>query len=244
MRRKVRDGLVILLVTVLGATALRTFVIDAYHIPSASMSDAILPGDFILVDKFVAGLRPPSAMVSIPFPSFSMSSERNIRRGSIIVFTAPAAVERNGRHTLVKRCVGLPGDTIGIADGTLHVNASALNGYDKHFSDPYPDTVVPYAGMTVPLDVPSACRWSEFIRSEGHEVNITGDAVMVDGRRATTYTVNNDYYFVIGDNVGNSEDSRSWGFLPGGNIVGRAMMIYWSRGSGGIRWSRIGTLLF
>jgi len=66
------------------------------------------------------------------------------------------------------------------------------------------------------------------ISDEGHRVALEGNAVFLDGAPAATYRVEKDYYFAMGDNRDNSLDSRFWGFVPDSDILGRALLVYWS----------------
>ena len=111
--------------------------------------------------------------------------------------------------------------------------------------------VVPYEGMEIELTLENIDQWRLFIEREGHSVRFTAEgAVQVDGSNDNSYTVENDYYFMLGDNRDNSEDSRYWGFVPEQNLIGQAMFIYWSWDSrisvtspfslfGSIRWDRV-----
>ena len=246
LRHKIRDGVVIVVLTILFAAGLKSCVVDAFRIPSASMSGTLLPGDYILVNKFIYGARTPSTFLYIHLPSFRFPGLKNVRRGNIIVFESPDDVPDRSpaRHLyVVKRCVAVPGDSVDITGGILHINSSELTGYRKIFSEDFPRTIVPYTGMVIPLDTGTVSAWSSLIERDGHTVAVENGAVTIDGTPSTSYTVRHNYYFTIGDNVENSYDSRAWGFLPEENIIGQAVMVYWSKDSSGIRWNRIGTVL-
>ena len=74
---------------------------------------------------------------------------------------------------------------------------------------------------------------------EGNDFEKKGGKIYINGEEATTYTIQQDYYFMMGDNRHDSEDSRVWGFVPEDHIVGKPLFIWFSRGNNGIRWERI-----
>lgn len=245
MWRTAKDLLVVLFLTLLFATGLKSCIVDAYKIPSASMDPTLREGDFLLVNKFIYGARTPQSFFFLPLPVIQFPALHDVRRGDIIVFEFPGEpnetiIVRN--LFLVKRCVGLPGDTISIAGGRVAVNGETMNFFPVVSKDMHP-LFVPKKGMMVNINAQNFVQWKNFIRREGADVDLKEGKVYVDGSEISIYTIRRNYYFVLGDNINNSSDSRDWGFVPEEHIAGKAMMLYFSKGSDGIRWERIGTIV-
>jgi signal peptidase I len=167
----------------------RTWVVQAFKIPTGSMEENLLVGDHILVNKFVYGpIRYPWEAALLP--------SRPVRRGDVVVFKYP---EDPGRD-FIKRCLGLPGDRIEIADKLLLLDDEPLveSGYAQ-FSDPvvYPES-------------PAIDSYYRIRDQFG------------------PYDVPPEHYFCLGDNRDHSQDSRYWGPVPRDYLKGRALLIYWS----------------
>ncbi len=274
----------VLLFALLIAIVLKTFFIEAFGIPTPSMSNTLLAGDFIFVNKFVYGIRSPRAvpLTGIRLPHVAvLPGYSSPERGDVVVFEFPgdrATVEQPNVLNYVKRCIGLPGDTVELAGKRIFVNGERLPDPDSAAITPllrqrgdfdadiYPKgstynrdwwgpMVVPFRGMRIDLTLENIDQWRLFIEREGHTVRFTAEgAIQVDGNTDNTYTVERDYYFVLGDNRDNSEDSRYWGFVPSRNIIGKAMLIYWSWDSriplsqpfalfASVRWDRVFSLV-
>ncbi len=274
----------VVLVTLLIALFLKTFVVEAFRIPSGSMENTLLVGDFLIVNKLAYGLRTPRyfPLTNVAMPVLTVPFLGHVHRGDVIVFEFPGApdeVRPSENVNYVKRCVGLPGDTVRIVHGRVLVNdvdvkfppyARPATEYffprnsrryrlyppGSTFSEfNYGPLVIPKRGDNIILDSNSIQRWKVFIEREGHTVGEDdAQTIRIDGRPADHYTVERDYYFMMGDNRGNSLDSRFWGFVPEQNIIGEALVVYWSWdpelsvGSfvakvNSIRWNRIGTLI-
>ena len=88
--------------------------------------------------------------------------------------------------------------------------------------------VVPSEGDVINLTMENIAEWATFIRREGHTVAIAGGNITIDGKPASSYTVERNYVFGMGDNRDDSLDSRFWGFIPEEYVVGTPMMVYWS----------------
>jgi signal peptidase I len=177
-----------------------TFVVQAFRIPSGSMEDTLLVGDYLLVDKTRFG--PPGPWQPIlPY--------RAIRRGDIVVFRYPVDLSQH----FVKRAIGLPGDHIRLWHGRVYINGHALVEpyvvFKEHLHDEFRDDFP--RGNWDNENVSAA--WSAQLRTLVHG----GELV-----------VPRDHYFVLGDNRDESLDSRYWGFVPRENIVGRPLLIYLS----------------
>jgi signal peptidase I len=177
-----------------------TFVVQAFQIPSGSMENTLLIGDFLLVDKLhFAGNAGPGRV--LPYGK--------INRGDIVVFYFPV----DASQFLVKRVIGLPGDHVRLRDRTVYVNGEPLHeSYVVHkqwMPDGYRDNFPSRQGSSREIDR----RW----RYELARYVSDGELV-----------VPADHYFVMGDNRDNSSDSRYWGFVPRANIIGRPLVIYLS----------------
>jgi signal peptidase I len=209
------------------------------------MSETLVAGDFLLVNKFIYGARTPQKFLYISIPHFQFPKLSGVHRGDVIVFEFPGEPNemipiRN--LFLVKRCIGLPGDTIDIVNGTVRVNQRNCTLLHKASKD-FPSTIVPAKGMMIGIDSTSFAQWKVFIQREGSSIERRGTTIVIDGQDVRSYSIKKNYYFALGDNIDNSSDSRVWGFIPEENIAGKAMMIYWSKNDNGIQWSRIGTLI-
>jgi signal peptidase I len=187
-----REYLEALLIAVIFATFARTFVVQAFKIPSGSMEQNLLIGDHILVNKFVFGpTLSPLERRLLPI--------RPVRRGDVVVFKFPKDPERD----FIKRCVGMPGDTVELIDKRLFLNRRLVHdeGYTYHTDE----RVLPRTPLA-----------GEFYNRDNF------------GPRA----IPAGHYFCMGDNRDNSNDSRFWGEVPEANLKGRAFMIYWSFDTG------------
>jgi signal peptidase I len=249
-----KDALQVFLAALAGALVLKLLVLDAVYVPSGSMEGTLLRGDYVFVNKLLYGARVPGRLPilrsSLPF--FQLPGLSSLRRGDVVVFDLPAGAFPDARHervTFVKRCVGLPGDEVEIVRGAVRVNGEELRpgGWSADRSVNFGPVRVPGAGDVLALTPATSGRWERLIMSEGHRVERADGMVLVDGAPRDSYTVEADHVFVLGDNINHSYDSRMWGFLPRENIVGNAMMVYWSvdpsEDRSAIRWDRVGAVI-
>jgi len=197
---------------------LRSFVVEPFRIPSGSMLPSLYIGDFILVNKFVYGVRLPIIDAKI-IPLTSPD------RGDVMVFRFP----HNQDINYIKRVVGLPGDRIEYRGKTLYINGEAVE------QRPADDAVL----EEVANGKPAIEHFKEDLGSVVH-------SILRDGSKSGTdmkVSVPEDHYFVMGDNRDYSNDSRYWGFVPEENIIGQAFFIWfsWDSSDGGsVNWGRIG----
>ncbi|MCX6134106.1 MAG: signal peptidase I [Ignavibacteriales bacterium] len=271
-----------ILFTIFIAFLLKTFVVEAFRIPSGSMENTLLVGDFLLVNKLAYGLKTPRyvPLTNLAIPSLTFPAFGSVGRGDVVVFEYPgrhSETEGNEPVYYIKRCIGIPGDTVAIQSGDVLVDRRMVlppshgkssfpgrslwpepargEGREPIDGNNYGPIIVPKKGDVVALTPASVSRWRDFIEREHHRLDMdSSGTVLVDGITSSTYTVQQNYYFMLGDNRGNSLDSRFWGFVPERNIVGAALVVYWSwdpedPGSGlkervsKIRWSRVGMLI-
>ena len=203
---------------------IRSFLLHTFVIISGSMEETLLVGDLLLVNRAAVGSQVPGTSWRIPGYS-------KLERGDILVFDPPHEEDLK----LVKRLMGLPGDTVEMQDKVLFVNGEPLDEpYVRHVDSR--DDVHPWMS------------WQE-------EFALFGEP---NGPYSPTrdnwgpLVIPPDRYFMLGDNRDTSLDSRYWGFLEGWRLEGRAVLTYFSYNKGSlrpfpwikeIRWDRIGDLI-
>jgi len=241
------------------ALILKIFVVDAFKIPTGSMKDTLLEGDFLLVNKTAYSISTPH---QIPFLGERLSRTELIATGKpefndVIAFEIPtniydpASIEYS---VLIKRIIGLPGDTIEIKDQELYINNKKyrtpsfikinindspienvnkdLFPYNNKWSlENYGPIVVPQKGMKVELDPQNILLWQNSINTDygSKVISVEGTVITLNKQPIRDYIFEKDYYFVLGDNRKNSIDSRYFGYVPEEWIIGKAFLIYWSQ---------------
>lgn len=241
-----RDVLQAAIVAGIVGLLLKVFVVDFCRVPSASMSPTLIPGDYVVVSKLAYAIGvPPRLPLGVVLPAEWRWWYRLPQRWDVVVIDFPQVVGAAASDTvqyLIKRVVGLPGDTLRLSGDTLVINGTAY--WLPGMQEPSASMVVPFRGMKLPLSAATASRWMPLLQRDGARVEIHSDTVYVNGAPSTTYTVCQDYVFVMGDNYRISWDSRHWGVVPRRAIVGKALLVYYSRAEDGrVRWNRIGHLL-
>jgi signal peptidase I len=188
-----------LLGTVVIAVFVITFIVQAFQIPSPSMENTLLVGDYLLVNKLCYG--------GGGIGDFLMPYRR-VRRGDIVVFHYPV----NPAQHFVKRVIGLPGDRVRLINKQVFVNGVPLKEPYVRYSRPADDIFRDNFPRMDVLPGPTPEWWVQL-----RKLVEDGQLIVPEG-----------HYFVMGDNRDNSSDSRYWGFVPQGNIIGRPLLIYWS----------------
>ena len=249
----------LLVLVLILAVFLKIFVVDAFKIPTGSMKDTLLEGDFILVNKTAYSISTPH---QIPFIGKRLSRSELISIGKpvfndVVAFEIPADIYDPASEeyaVLIKRIIGLPGDTIEIKDQILYINNKIyrtpsfiklnleempienvnkdLFPFNNKWSlENYGPVVVPKKGMVIDLDPKNILFWQNAINTDfGNKVvSVEGTVVNINNQPIREYVFSKDYYFVLGDNRKNSIDSRYFGYIPEEWIIGKAFMIYWSQ---------------
>jgi signal peptidase I len=218
-----------------------TFILQAVTVPTGSMQNTILVGDYLLVNKFIFT---PGGQELWFLP------QRDIQRGDIVVFKYPGNKlhPENDRSrgiipyqiNYVKRVIGLPGDQVEFRDNNVYINGTLLPEHRmmgdpptpsdnqsalvvSEFEERRPDSMYDVYYSKDSLDDVKLNR--RRVRSHGYEFGVAGKPMQVPPNS----------FFVMGDSRDNSEDSRYWGFVPRELVIGRAMFVYWScdRGASG-----------
>jgi signal peptidase I len=206
---------------------LRTFLVEAFRIPSGSMERTLLIGDFLFVNKLLYGAEVPLVHARLP-------AIREPVRNDVVVFDS---VEEEGLK-VVKRLVGMPGDTLAMEGGQLYRNHQpvaepwARHGNPGAYADAFHRAkmrawqVRYLVGKDSGTYHPDLQEWGPIVVPAGH-------------------------YFMMGDNRDDSYDSRYWGFLPRAHIRGRPLVVYFSFDPNSwkplpfftaIRWGRLFTV--
>ena len=182
--RWVVEWAVILMAVLLCTVLLRTYVIQSFYIPSPSMVPTLQVGDRIMVNKLSYDLH-------------------GVHRGDIVVFKRPP-LETQDFPDLVKRVIGLPGESVSTHDGHVYINCK---GGDYARCSPLAEPWLP----------PGPSSYTGALPDDSYpQNNMPGPVTVPAGE-----------YYVMGDNRTDSEDSRFFGPIPGSLIVGRAMAVVW-----------------
>ena len=236
---------------------LNSFVLASFEVPTGSMENEIMTGDFLLVNKFVFGGTTPKTVpfTNVKLPAFKLPSLWKVERGDVIVFMFPGYRDETEAAEFayyLKRCMAVAGDTLQVINRVVHINGvpapSPRNVKFDHsftkpagYSDPrifpegaafnednYGPIVIPKKGQVVELDLHNFSMWRVFIGREGHHAQLRDDKIYIDGKEQRSYVVQRDYVFGMGDHRDNSLDSRFWGFIPEEAVIGTPLIVYWS----------------
>ena len=165
-----------------------TFVVKTFFIPSGSMEDTLLIGDHLFVNRFIFGQG--SALER------KLTAARDVRRGDVVIFRSLEDPEND----LVKRCIGVPGDEVELAQKQLFVNGKKVD--DSLYASRRDERIFPNR---------------RYLSRQARLRDNFGPVKVPEGE-----------YFFLGDNRDHSHDSRFWGTVPRHFIKGRALIVYWS----------------
>lgn len=217
-------------VTLIMAIFGMTFILQAVTVPTGSMQNTILVGDYLLVNKFIF------APGGTPLPFLP---QRDIERGDIIVFKYPGFRDNPNRDrsrgivpyqiNYVKRVIGLPGETIEFRNNQVFINGQLLPEH-RIIGDAEDNQSALTTKEVEPRqeNAPYSVYYEEGTMREvqsGNDLSLKNYDFGVAGK---VTKVPDDSYFVMGDSRDNSEDSRFWGFVNRDLVIGRAMFVYWS----------------
>ena len=243
----------------------------SFRVPSPSMYPTLIPGDCILVNKWLMGARIFDIWEAVEdkeVPIYRLPGIRKVKRDDVLVFHYPYPVREDSISMdmllyYVKRCIGLPGDTVAIRKGCYWINGTRKDrrwarmdtrketawtdesqwnvalGWTVQQLGPLP---VPARGQEVVMDTLAAKMYGRLIAWEQKKPLMVRDGnICLGDSLIHTYCFKENYYFMGGDNLDNSKDSRYWGVVPEPYIVGVATRVWKSvvPQSEKIRWSRI-----
>jgi signal peptidase I len=213
-----------ILIAIIIWLVLRAFVMEAFRIPSGSMENTLLKGDFLFVNKAIYG-------PVVPFTDIHLPAFRQPRRNDVVVFDSK---EQPGM-AIVKRLIGVPGDTLQMRAGQLYRNGALV-------PEPYAVNANPDRSESAPMRAKMRA-WQ--VR---HLAGISANDYEPDLHDWGPVVVPPDSLFMMGDNRDDSYDSRYWGFLAEKKVRGTPMFIYYSYNPDSwkalpfvtdIRWNRI-----
>lgn len=221
-----------LVITLIMALFGMTFIVQAVTVPTGSMQNTILVGDYLLVNKFIFT---PGGH-DLPF-----LPQREIQRGDIIVFKYPGNRVNPRRDSsrnppleayklnYVKRVIGLPGETVEFRDNRVYINGELLPEHRIIGDAPSREAALDMHEFEErkPED-----KWDVYYSQDTMSLVNAGEHLPTSqyefATKGKTMVVPPNSFFCMGDSRDDSEDSRFWGFVPRELIIGRAMFVYWS----------------
>ncbi len=216
--------------------AIRTFLFEAYRIPSGSMIPTLLVGDWLFVNKLAYG-------PNVPFTNINLPGYVEPKRGDVVVFKSPYQLDQpeDPHPTLVKRLVAVAGDTVYMRGGLFHLNGVAQPQPQAMNENPRAD-----GSFSIPL-----FDWQRKYEIRGTRFGDPLPVITLDDWGPLV--VPPGFLFMLGDNRYDSKDGRYWGIVPRDNVRGRPAFVYYSYNGQDsdralpfltdIRWSRIGTII-
>lgn len=196
---------------------LRSFLIEPFRIPSGSLEPTLQVGDFLVVNKFAYGLRPPvwdKKVIPVSHP----------KTGEIAVFRWPP----DPRYDFIKRVIGVPGDKISYHNKVLTINGEKMRqSFVEYTTDESSDRAV--------------AKYKENLHGIVHDIYLRPEVTAND----FDVVVPPGKYFMMGDNRDDSADSRFWGFVDDDYLRGKALLVWmsWDGKTDSVRWSRMGRLV-
>lgn len=323
----IREWIQALIFALITASFIHWLVVEPSQVPTSSMESTILAGDFMLISKLHYGARTPQTPLQLPLmhqtirgtnipsylswiklPIYRLPGFSKVKRGDKVIFNCTTELDKpiDLRTYYIKRCIGVPGDTIHIQNTKVYINEKEQLSYPglqyRHYlhtavrltdqlfnsynireympvkegyvinttlttadslktlpsvesvemlsapphsfnpavypysqdlawnEDHWGPIMVPAKGMTISINHDTLEKYQKMIilYDTNEEVYVEDDRLWINGKEVMTYTFQQDYYFVMGDNRHNSVDSRFWGFLPADHLVGKAILVLFS----------------
>lgn len=198
----------------------KIFIVSFFRIPSNSMQPTLFVGDYIVVAKFIYGARLFNVFLTLKGQKTEIYRPfgfRDIRKNDVVVFNAPYFITKNKLEMniskyYVKRCIGMPGDSVSL-----------------FFNNIESKVYIPHKGDSVLINNDNYMYYYKLIdweQDDTAKVTCKDSLILLNNSKSSGYRFKQNYYYVIGDNYTNSEDSRNWGLLPEDYIVGKACFIW------------------
>ena len=234
---------------------MQIFLFSSFKIPSNSMEPGLIAGDYVLVNKLIPGARLFNVFASLRGEQVQivrLPGLREIRRNDVVVFNYPYPnnLDRIEMHMMkyyIKRCLGVPGDSLSIVNGYYRVNGifePVGNIEGQELFSVQSNKMLKDAGLYWSFPKDSLISWNVknfgplYLPRKGDVIDMNRENISIYRKliewetgqkldpRIVSYTFQKNYYFVAGDRIEDSQDSRYWGLLPEEFIVGKATFIW------------------